>query len=366
MRASEWQYLCAVHDPPQSCCAIDYSCHTLDHAATILTSSRYFPSRLNLTAQGGKHLSSIFRRLYRIFAHAWFQHRGVFWEVEGEWGLYLFFKTVSERYNLIPEDNLTIPAEAENGAEGGADEFSRGSGSEGGDGSSAKGGQDENEKKEGSDDDDEVDYGSDDSDESDGHSGSGSSSDDGEGAEGDAFDLELPMEGAQEVKSVSGGVSEELVNGEEVVEDSGNREDEPGNSEGEGEEIPLVMEQEDMGSAPRERSKSPPSPAVDTPPPGSPPPPPAEDAGEREEEKYGEAESEEQGKLEPVPPRVEAEVASEEDKQEQKGQAEIGKELESGEVKEKEKEEEEVDSLEVEVKSEETKDKQEEAGTESS
>ncbi|KAF8457801.1 Mob1/phocein, partial [Terfezia claveryi] len=113
MRASEWQYLCAVHDPPQSCCAIDYSCHTLDHAATILTSSRYFPSRLSLTAQGGKHLSSIFRRLYRIFAHAWFQHRGVFWEVEGEWGLYLFFKTVSERYNLIPEDNLTIPPEAE-------------------------------------------------------------------------------------------------------------------------------------------------------------------------------------------------------------------------------------------------------------
>lgn len=89
MRASEWQYLCAVHDSPQSCCAIDYSCHTLDYAATILTSSRYFPSRLSLTAQGGKHLSSIFRRLYRIFAHAWFQHQPVFWQVEGEWGLYL-------------------------------------------------------------------------------------------------------------------------------------------------------------------------------------------------------------------------------------------------------------------------------------
>src|SRR5690606_39169230 len=89
MRASEWQYLCAVHDPPSSCCAIDYSCHTLDHAANILTNTRYFPSRLSLTQQGGKHLSSIFRRLYRIFAHAWFQHREVFWEVEGQWGLYL-------------------------------------------------------------------------------------------------------------------------------------------------------------------------------------------------------------------------------------------------------------------------------------
>ncbi|KAI5795445.1 Mob1/phocein, partial [Peziza echinospora] len=129
MRASEWQYLCAVHAEPQSCCAIDYTCHTLDNAATVLTSSRFFPSRLSLTAQGGKHLSSIFRRLYRIFAHAWFQHRTVFWDVEGEWGLYLFFKTVSERYSLIPEDNLMIPPEAEGSAEISLDErddFDRG------------------------------------------------------------------------------------------------------------------------------------------------------------------------------------------------------------------------------------------------
>ncbi|CUS08308.1 unnamed protein product [Tuber aestivum] len=113
MRASEWQYLCAVHDPPQSCCAIDYSTHTLDQAATMLCTTRYFPSRLSLQNASVKHLASIFRRLYRIFAHAWFQHRSVFWEVENEFGLYLFFKTVSEKYSLIPEDNLTLPPEAE-------------------------------------------------------------------------------------------------------------------------------------------------------------------------------------------------------------------------------------------------------------
>ncbi|PWW74918.1 hypothetical protein C7212DRAFT_353085 [Tuber magnatum] len=113
MRASEWQYLCAVHDPPQSCCAIDYSTHTLDQAATMLCTTRYFPSRLSLHNGSIKHLASIFRRLYRIFAHAWFQHRSIFWEVENEFGLYLFFKTVSEKYSLIPEDNLTLPPEAE-------------------------------------------------------------------------------------------------------------------------------------------------------------------------------------------------------------------------------------------------------------
>lgn len=123
MRASEWQYLCAVHDPPKSCCAIDYCCHTLDWATSILTSPKYFPSRLTLgsDAAGGpqasmRHLTNIFRRLYRIFAHAWFQHRGVFWQVEGHDGLYVFFKTVCDAYNLIPEDNYTVPREAEGAA----------------------------------------------------------------------------------------------------------------------------------------------------------------------------------------------------------------------------------------------------------
>ena len=64
-----------------------------------------------------RHLTNIFRRVYRIFAHAWFQHRGVFWEVEGRDGVYIFFKTVCDVYQLIPEDNYTIPAEAEGGNE---------------------------------------------------------------------------------------------------------------------------------------------------------------------------------------------------------------------------------------------------------
>ena len=147
MRASEWQYLCAVHDPPKPCCAIDYCCHTLDWAANVLTNPKHFPSRLALTitsdtsASGNtnsqpsqqpstananvpqhqvRQLTNIFRRVYRIFAHAWFQHRDMFWRVEHETGLYVFYKTVCDVYNLIPADNYTIPPEAE-GEEAGAD-----------------------------------------------------------------------------------------------------------------------------------------------------------------------------------------------------------------------------------------------------
>ncbi|KAI1145752.1 Mob1/phocein [Nemania diffusa] len=119
MRASEWQFLCAVHDQPKSCCAIDYCCHTLDWAANVVTNPKIFPSRFVLVSEGHdksavlKNLINVFRRLHRIFAHAWFQHRGVFWSVESQSGLYAFFKTVCDMYDLLPAENYKLPPEAE-------------------------------------------------------------------------------------------------------------------------------------------------------------------------------------------------------------------------------------------------------------
>ncbi|KAK1766864.1 Mob1/phocein [Phialemonium atrogriseum] len=119
MRASEWQFLCAVHDAPKSCCAIDYCCHTLDWAANVVTNPKIFPSRFVVLPDGHdrgtalKNLVNVFRRLHRIFAHAWFQHRGVFWSVEGQTGLYVFFKTVCDLYDLLPAENYKLPPEAE-------------------------------------------------------------------------------------------------------------------------------------------------------------------------------------------------------------------------------------------------------------
>lgn len=117
MRASEWQFLCAVHDAPKSCCAIDYCCHTLDWAANVVTNPKIFPSRFVVDPHDRqtaiKNLINVFRRLHRIFAHAWFQHRGVFWSVEGMSGLYVFFKTVCDSYDLLPAENYKLPPEAE-------------------------------------------------------------------------------------------------------------------------------------------------------------------------------------------------------------------------------------------------------------
>jgi Mob1/phocein family len=119
MRASEWQFLCAVHEQPKSCCAIDYCCHTLDWAANVVTDPKIFPSRIVVLSDSHnkgvavKNLVNVFRRLHRIFAHAWFQHRGVFWSVESQSGLYVFFKTVCDMYDLLPAENYKLPPEAE-------------------------------------------------------------------------------------------------------------------------------------------------------------------------------------------------------------------------------------------------------------
>lgn len=136
MRASEWQYLCAVHDPPKACCAIDYCNHTLNWSGDQIASPKNFPSRLTLGSQstGGSQgglriLTNIMRRCYRIYAHSWFQHRQVFWNIENSLGHYIFFKTVCDVYNLIPQDSYTIPSDAEGTASAGDEshEFDRSS-----------------------------------------------------------------------------------------------------------------------------------------------------------------------------------------------------------------------------------------------
>lgn len=120
MRASEWQFLCAAHDPPKDCAAIDYTTHTLNWAADVV-SRRNFAKTFNTSddsiteeqTANIKQIANIFRRLYRIFVHAWFEHSEVFWEVENNTGLYKLFKTVCDMYDLLPQEAFQLPPEAE-------------------------------------------------------------------------------------------------------------------------------------------------------------------------------------------------------------------------------------------------------------
>ncbi|RKP14634.1 Mob1/phocein [Piptocephalis cylindrospora] len=110
MKAGDWIYLCAAHSHPQPCCAIDYTLHTLDGATSLLNSNKYFPSRLSIQPSSLKHFQSISRRLYRLFAHAWYAHREVFDSFESETYLYDRFMKLSKKYGLISESVSLAPA----------------------------------------------------------------------------------------------------------------------------------------------------------------------------------------------------------------------------------------------------------------
>uniref|UniRef100_A0A8C1F2Q6 MOB family member 4, phocein n=1 Tax=Cyprinus carpio carpio TaxID=630221 RepID=A0A8C1F2Q6_CYPCA len=79
MTATEqWIFLCAAHKTPKECPAIDYTRHTLDGAACLLNSNKYFPSRVSIKESSVAKLGSVCRRIYRIFSHAYFHHRQIF------------------------------------------------------------------------------------------------------------------------------------------------------------------------------------------------------------------------------------------------------------------------------------------------
>ncbi|WWC67934.1 uncharacterized protein I206_101853 [Kwoniella pini CBS 10737] len=110
MKAHEWLYLCSAHGGgAESCSAIDYILHTLDSTTALLNSSQNFPSRMQIPPSSVSHFPSLFRRLSRIFSHAYFHHREVFQLSEGETSLYARFVGLCEKYELVGSSLLPIP-----------------------------------------------------------------------------------------------------------------------------------------------------------------------------------------------------------------------------------------------------------------
>ncbi|XP_063421639.1 MOB-like protein phocein isoform X1 [Mytilus trossulus] len=110
MTATEqWIFLCAAHKTPKECPAIDYTRHTLDGAACLLNSNKYFPSRVSIKESSVAKLGSVCRRVYRIFSHAYFHHRTLFDEYENETNLCKRFTIFVTKYNLMSKENLIVP-----------------------------------------------------------------------------------------------------------------------------------------------------------------------------------------------------------------------------------------------------------------
>ncbi|KAH9282621.1 MOB-like protein phocein [Echinococcus granulosus] len=111
MTATEqWIFLCAAHKTPKEACpAINYTRHTLDGAACLLNSSKYFPSRVTIRDSSLAKLSSVCRRVYRIFSHAYYHHRSLFDQFEEKTALCQRFTVFVLKYNLMNKQNLLVP-----------------------------------------------------------------------------------------------------------------------------------------------------------------------------------------------------------------------------------------------------------------
>ncbi|KAI5711277.1 hypothetical protein M8J76_007640 [Diaphorina citri] len=115
MTATEqWIFLCAAHKAPKECPAIDYTRHTLDGAACLLNSNKYFPSRVSIKESSVAKLGSVCRRVYRIFSHAHFHHTAIFDQFEAETHLCRRFTVFVMKYNLMSKDNIIVPILEEN------------------------------------------------------------------------------------------------------------------------------------------------------------------------------------------------------------------------------------------------------------
>lgn len=113
MTANEtWLYMCAAHKQTKECSAIDYMIHSLDHSTSIIQNSNNFNSRVAISASSTKHLLSIMRRLYRLFAHTYYHHKEIFAEFESEMHLCARFTAFSRRFNMMNKDLYIIPDEA--------------------------------------------------------------------------------------------------------------------------------------------------------------------------------------------------------------------------------------------------------------
>lgn len=68
MTATEqWIFLCAAHKTPKECPAIDYTRHTLDGAACLLNSNKYFPSRVSIKVITRNYKTSYFPKAKKYF-----------------------------------------------------------------------------------------------------------------------------------------------------------------------------------------------------------------------------------------------------------------------------------------------------------
>eukprot|EP01147_Barroeca_monosierra_P007826 gene7826-661_t len=99
----DWQFLCACHEPPKECSAISYIMHNLDQAESTLSSEK-----TRVTEDGKRQIATLARRLYRILAHAYYEHPACFDSFEEKTHLHSQYHVYVTKFKLMDKKHLII------------------------------------------------------------------------------------------------------------------------------------------------------------------------------------------------------------------------------------------------------------------
>eukprot|EP00484_Ammonia_sp_Unknown_P031003 CAMPEP_0197028788 /NCGR_PEP_ID=MMETSP1384-20130603/8396_1 /TAXON_ID=29189 /ORGANISM="Ammonia sp." /LENGTH=324 /DNA_ID=CAMNT_0042457845 /DNA_START=423 /DNA_END=1397 /DNA_ORIENTATION=- len=115
---SKFRYRCSAHRKPKDCNAIQYCVHTLDLFTERLNHKDYnicSPTFSKIPEKKAKKdIGDLCRRVYRIFAHAFFHHQQLFDKYESKHLLCTRFISFFKKYQLVPaalfKREIQIPA----------------------------------------------------------------------------------------------------------------------------------------------------------------------------------------------------------------------------------------------------------------
>eukprot|EP01083_Nonionella_stella_P291465 991778_1 len=103
---SKFRYRCSAHRKPKDCNAIQYCVHTLDLFTEKLNNKEYNVCSPNYNKipekKAKKDIGDLCRRVYRIFAHAFFHHQQLFDHYESKHLLCTRFIMFFRKYQLVP------------------------------------------------------------------------------------------------------------------------------------------------------------------------------------------------------------------------------------------------------------------------
>eukprot|EP01083_Nonionella_stella_P022172 61315_1 len=103
---SKFRYRCSAHRKPKDCNAIQYCVHTLDLFTEKMNNKEYNVCSNNYNKipekKAKKDIGDLCRRVYRIFAHAFYHHQTLFDHYESKHLLCTRFIMFFRKYQLVP------------------------------------------------------------------------------------------------------------------------------------------------------------------------------------------------------------------------------------------------------------------------